>query len=160
MLAETEVEYTRRQQDTDVLRREIARSARTRGARRAPGRGPDQPARSAGPQSNPPSNVNLAIRAPGQVSVIDLPVAKGIMLLCDVLFYPRSWYFSHDANTAYFGAGEGLFIDGTARAQLRSASWFELGWATRIVDLDNDGDEDLFIANGHVYPQADDAEVL
>ncbi len=81
------------------------------------------------------------------------------MLLCDVLFYPRSWYFSHDANTAYFGAGEGLFIDGTARAQLRSASWFELGWATRIVDLDNDGDEDLFVANGHVYPQADDAEV-
>ena len=67
--------------------------------------------------------------------------------------------FSHDANTAYFGSAGGLFIDGTPRAQLRSASWFELGWATRMVDLDNDGDEDLFVANGHVYPQVDDADV-
>ncbi len=66
--------------------------------------------------------------------------------------------FSHDANTAYFGTGKGLFSDETRGARLRGASWFELGWATRIVDLDNDGDEDLFVANGHVYPQVDNAD--
>jgi hypothetical protein len=29
-----------------------------------------------------------------------------------------------------------------------------LGWSCGFGDLDHDGDEDLFIVNGHVYPQA------
>jgi hypothetical protein len=66
--------------------------------------------------------------------------------------------FSHDTNTAYLGAGTGLFADSTAEMNLRMSSWFDLGWATRFVDLDNDGDEDLFVANGHVYPDAEKAD--
>jgi len=60
--------------------------------------------------------------------------------------------FSHDSNTVYRNAGDGLFVDATMRLNLRDESWFYLGWATRFVDLDNDGDQDLFVANGHVYP--------
>jgi len=32
-----------------------------------------------------------------------------------------------------------------------------LSWGTHFADLDNDGDEDLFVASGHVYPQAEAA---
>ncbi len=31
-------------------------------------------------------------------------------------------------------------------------SW---GWGDGFIDYDNDGWKDIFIANGHVYPQAD-----
>ncbi len=66
--------------------------------------------------------------------------------------------FSHDTNTAYRNVGGGVFSDATTEMLLRMPSWFNLAWATRFVDLDNDGDEDLFIANGHVYPDAHDAD--
>lgn len=62
--------------------------------------------------------------------------------------------FSHDTNTAYRNLAHGVFADATSESNLRMASWFYLGWGTRFVDLDNDGDEDLFVANGHVYPDA------
>lgn len=66
--------------------------------------------------------------------------------------------FSHDTNTAYRNVGGGVFSDATTEMLLRMPSWFYLSWATRFLDLDNDGDEDLFIASGHVYPEAHDAD--
>jgi hypothetical protein len=66
--------------------------------------------------------------------------------------------FSHDTNTAYRNLGNGVFSDATTELNLRMPSWFYLAWATRFVDLDNDGDEDLFVANGHVYPEAGSAD--
>ena len=32
-----------------------------------------------------------------------------------------------------------------------------VGWGDAFVDFDNDGWEDLFLVNGHVYPQVDSA---
>jgi hypothetical protein len=60
--------------------------------------------------------------------------------------------FSHETNTLYLGSEAGLFTDATEEAGLSRPSLGRLGWGTRFVDLDGDGDEDLFVANGHVYP--------
>ena len=65
--------------------------------------------------------------------------------------------FSHDTNTAYRNAGSGFFEDSTTRNELRMPGWFYLGWGTRFSDLDADGWLDLFVANGHVYPDAEAA---
>ncbi|MXX85689.1 MAG: CRTAC1 family protein, partial [Acidobacteria bacterium] len=65
--------------------------------------------------------------------------------------------FSHDTNTAYRNAGSGFFEDSTTRNELRMPGWFYLGWGTRFIDLDADGWLDLFVANGHVYPDAEAA---
>lgn len=65
--------------------------------------------------------------------------------------------FSHDTNTAYRNAGDGFFEDSTTRNELRMPGWFYLGWGTRFIDLNADGWLDLFVANGHVYPEAEAA---
>ncbi|HXV64283.1 MAG TPA: CRTAC1 family protein [Vicinamibacteria bacterium] len=67
--------------------------------------------------------------------------------------------FSHETNTLYIGSEDGLFTDATEEAGLSTPSLGKLGWGTRFVDLDLDGDEDLFIANGHVYPNVSAADV-
>ena len=60
--------------------------------------------------------------------------------------------FSEDSNTLYWNAGDESFLDVTARDGLSRVSFLELGWGTQFVDLDNDLDLDLYVANGHVYP--------
>src|SRR5256884_8965372 len=47
------------------------------------------------------------------------------------------------------------FTDVSFKAGLGSATIPFLGWGTAFLDFDNDGLLDLFIANGHVYPIAD-----
>ena len=63
--------------------------------------------------------------------------------------------FSHETNTLYLGSPSGLFTDATEEVGLSTPSLGPLGWGTRFTDLDNDGDEDLFVANGHVYPNVE-----
>jgi hypothetical protein len=66
--------------------------------------------------------------------------------------------FSHETNTLYLGSPAGLFTDATEEAGLANPSLGPLGWGTHFVDLDNDGDEDLFVANGHVYPNVESVD--
>ena len=61
--------------------------------------------------------------------------------------------FSQDTNTLYRNIGESMFIDVTAMAGLSRTSFPNLGWGTGLVDVDNDGWLDLFVSNGHIYPQ-------
>ncbi len=63
--------------------------------------------------------------------------------------------FSHDYNTLYLNNGDGTFNDVSYPAGLAEPSLPYLGWGTGFVDLDNDGLLDIFIANGHVYPEID-----
>ncbi|MCZ6691862.1 MAG: CRTAC1 family protein [Planctomycetota bacterium] len=64
--------------------------------------------------------------------------------------------FSQDHNTLYKNDGLGLFSCATHTLGLGDPSWLFVGWGTKFFDLENDGDLDLFVANGHVYPSVDD----
>jgi hypothetical protein len=63
--------------------------------------------------------------------------------------------FSHDYNTLYENHAGGFFTDVSYRAGLAKGSGLYMGWGAGLVDIDNDGRLDLFVANGHVYPQVD-----
>lgn len=64
--------------------------------------------------------------------------------------------FSDDYNTLYRNTGKGIFNDVTDEAQLGTVSWRELGWTAKFLDYDMDGWPDLFVVNGHVYPEVDE----
>ena len=63
--------------------------------------------------------------------------------------------FSHDHNTLYVNQRDGSFSDMTVAHSLSEPTYSYLGWGTSFVDFDNDGWLDIFVANGHVYPQAE-----
>ena len=58
--------------------------------------------------------------------------------------------FAQETNTLYGNDGQGQFYDITQRAGLVECSYKPLGFGTNFFDYDNDGDLDLFVANGHV----------
>jgi tetratricopeptide (TPR) repeat protein len=61
--------------------------------------------------------------------------------------------FSDDVNTLYQNQGDGTFADATYGAGLGGEARPYLGWSTALADFDSDGWLDLFVANGHLYPQ-------
>jgi hypothetical protein len=62
--------------------------------------------------------------------------------------------FSEDYNTLYRNRN-GQFDDVSYQAGLGIVSYTQLKWGTGFVDFDNDGWRELFVANGHIYPQVD-----
>jgi hypothetical protein len=63
--------------------------------------------------------------------------------------------FEAETNTLYRNLGKLTFSDVTAESGAATASRPWVGWGTGFADFDNDGWPDLFVANGHVYPDAD-----
>ena len=63
--------------------------------------------------------------------------------------------FADEANALYRGEGDGFFTDVAFSSGIGRANRGLVAWGTGFFDGDNDGDLDLFIANGHTYPQAD-----
>ena len=65
--------------------------------------------------------------------------------------------FAGDTSTLYANTGDGFCDDRTFASGIgTNTRW--LGWGTGFVDLDNDGWLDLFLTNGHVYPEVEQLE--
>lgn len=61
--------------------------------------------------------------------------------------------FADEYNTLYRNDGRNSFTDVSYAAKVAAVSLPHVGWGTKFFDYDNDGWVDLFVANGHVYPQ-------
>ncbi len=63
--------------------------------------------------------------------------------------------YTDQVNNLYRNLGGGAFSDMSWPAKLGQPSYRYIKWGTGFADFDNDGWVDLFVANGHVYPQVD-----
>jgi hypothetical protein len=61
-------------------------------------------------------------------------------------------HYMNQATGLYRGVDKGQFEDVTAKAGLIKERRF-VSWGTGIVDLDNDGNPDIFLVTGQVYPE-------
>ncbi len=65
--------------------------------------------------------------------------------------------FSEDLNTIYRNGSGRYFVDESSALGM-SVSYSTLSWGVGFYDFDNDAALDLFIANGHIYPEMEDSE--
>ncbi len=66
--------------------------------------------------------------------------------------------FTDDIPNLYQNYGDGSFVEVTTAAGLAIHTQF-VGWGVAFLDFDHDGWKDIFIANGHVYPDIDTRNV-
>ena len=66
--------------------------------------------------------------------------------------------FSDDAPNLYRNDGDNVFTDTSLRSGLAVNTQY-LGWGAQFLDIDHDGLKDLFLANGHVYPDVDTLKI-
>ena len=64
--------------------------------------------------------------------------------------------FSDDYKVLFHNDGDASFTDVSYRAGIAQTSIPFLGWGTGFIDYDNDSWKDIFMVNGHVYPDAGD----
>jgi enediyne biosynthesis protein E4 len=57
--------------------------------------------------------------------------------------------FSEELNALFMNRGDGTFDDKASTPGLRTA-YLSLGFGTKLFDVDNDGDLDIYVTNGHV----------
>jgi enediyne biosynthesis protein E4 len=67
-------------------------------------------------------------------------------------------HFEDQPNSLYRNMGQRGFDDVSWTSGVGQPSYPYVGWGTGFFDLDNDTWLDLFVANGHVYPQIDQIE--
>jgi len=66
--------------------------------------------------------------------------------------------FAGDTSSLYRNLGKMNFDDQTFQAGLGKNTRF-LGWGVGFLDFDNDGWSDIFVCNGHVYPEVGETEL-
>jgi hypothetical protein len=65
--------------------------------------------------------------------------------------------FAGDTSSLYRNLGKMVFDDQTFQSGLGTNTRF-MGWGAGFVDFDNDGRPDIFLSNGHVYPEVGERE--
>jgi hypothetical protein len=68
-------------------------------------------------------------------------------------------HFEEQPNSLYRNMGAKGFDDISWTSGVGQPSYPYVGWGTAFFDMDNDTWLDLFVANGHVYPQIDTIDV-
>jgi enediyne biosynthesis protein E4 len=63
--------------------------------------------------------------------------------------------FTEQADLLFWNQGPQGFTEIGWSSHIAEPTYRPVGWGTKFFDMDNDGWLDLFIANGHVYPQMD-----
>jgi hypothetical protein len=66
--------------------------------------------------------------------------------------------FIDETATLYHNEGDGYFADQTYPGGLGVNTRF-VGWGVNFLDVDQDGWKDIFMANGHIYPELEGAKV-
>jgi len=64
--------------------------------------------------------------------------------------------FANDTVTMYRNLGGGQFEDASQAAGVAARTYVPMEWGVGFLDADLDGDLDLFLAEGHIYPQVDE----
>lgn len=67
--------------------------------------------------------------------------------------------FQQEPDTLYRNVGARGFADISIASGIGNATFLDVGWGTGFVDLTNSGWDDILIANGHIYPQIDQARM-
>lgn len=62
--------------------------------------------------------------------------------------------YSDQTANLYHNNGDGTFYDAVFQAGLGANTKY-LGWGVGLFDFDNDGWPDIFMSNGHVFPEVD-----
>jgi enediyne biosynthesis protein E4 len=63
--------------------------------------------------------------------------------------------FTEQPDLLFWNQGAQGFTDISWSSHIAQPSYPLVGWGTKFFDMDNDGWLDIFVANGHVYPQMD-----
>jgi enediyne biosynthesis protein E4 len=63
--------------------------------------------------------------------------------------------FQQESDTLYRNLGSRGFDDITISSGIAQPSFPYVGWGTGFVDFTNNGWDDIFVANGHIYPNID-----
>jgi hypothetical protein len=58
--------------------------------------------------------------------------------------------YEDEINALYLNSGENLYVNNSVSAGVSLAGW---GWGADFVDIENDGDEDLFVVTGFFFPE-------
>ena len=72
------------------------------------------------------------------------------------MYYTNS---SYESNSLLLNNGDGSFTNLTDPSGHGRSTHLFVGWGVSFGDLDNDTGEDLFVVNGHLYPEADQFEM-
>lgn len=67
--------------------------------------------------------------------------------------------FSDDIPNLYHNMGGGTFEDRVLQSGLGAYMEY-VGWGTHFLDVDHDGRKDLFLVNGHVYPEVERSQEI